>query len=830
MAGIFRRVTSATTFTSPSSTAGSSRFNGSAQPIPCPVEGHAAFGATRGLQLSARSIEIKVDGFISHARLVQKFRSTDDSRNTDASCSFQLPPEAAVIFFKLEIGDDDALEGESRPTKRARKQYNQAVRSNTLAARLEERKPGIFQTLLGRIRPGVRVSMEIRFVERLPSNPSGELTIKYPPFSPSTWSSSREDTQTLLNIEIHQEDTILSISSPRHEKLLSVKAGVRDGPIEVDSFAALRQQAPVSTSEPNKQTVNLSLTQAELEHDLELTIKNSNTTRKTAALLSAPDEESGLAVLAITIRPRDLFKGKQETEWSVGVELDGLWEGCSDDLRQINLTKIPHCDTSVSRSTCRFVRSPKVLPTISHRQIYSVFYLLDFKGSPEDSMGSVHITATPVGERCAAATEVLTVKRNHATDRTLEQLCVSSILRDVYSTMKSREHHHSYLGRQSLDLSHLDTSAKRLSRLYNICNHWSSKIATESTNFHENDADTDSNGPLSENEFSRLSLPTSLPYSAKPAGHGLPQTRQIEHNEVQATKGPSRKRSAELAFQRTYDRPGNGEAIGLRGDPRLPPRTITAERPSDRLKEYFLPGDGIAARVIMADICLYLGNDAKVRPGTKENRNDSRPIQGYIITAHNELTRAMVDDLRVRSICLARWTQETDSTPLHSDPTNAVPDCIPHSRSHERQEDEWPVSSPGGLPGNVTDPAPYYLGGMCVVAPQSHTYGHTDHFSDAMIRPNFMRDEYARARMEQSQAPIYDKRIGNATGHVDEARQLRLHTDASYSAKGIDTRQEYCRDFMGSRSNPGPRQWLVGGIPPRMRTAHGSWMPPLVQC
>lgn len=777
---------------------------------------------------------MKVDGFISHARLVQEFRSTDDSRNTDASYTFQLPPEAAVTFFKLEIGDDDALEGESRPTKRARKQYSQAVRSKRLAARLEERKPGIFQALLGRIRPGVRVSMEVRFVDRLPYNPSGELIIKYPPFSPSTWSSSREDIRTSFNIGIHQEDTILTISSPRHEKLLSVKAGVRDEPMEVDSFAGLQHKAPVSTFEPNKQTVNLSLTQCELDNDFELIIKTSNATRKTAALLSATDQESGLAVLAITIRPCDLFpsdrfEGKQDTEWAVGVELDGSWECCSDDLREMNLTKDPHYDTSVSPRTCKFVRSPKVLPTISYLQIYSVFYLLDFKGSPECTLGSVRITAAPVGERCAAATKVEAVKRNHITDRTLEQLCVRAIFRDVYSTMNSREHHHSHLGRQTLNLSHLDTSAKRLSRLYNICNHWISKVATESTNFHDSDADTDSNGPLSENEFSRLSLPTCLPYSGKPAPHGLPQTHQIEDDAVQATKGPSRKRSAELAFQTSHDLPGSSEATGLGEGSRLPPRIIPSERPSDQLKEYFLPGDGIAARVITADICFYLGNDAKVRPGTKENSNDGHPIQGYIITAHNELTPPMVDDLKADSIRLARWTKVTDSTPLNSDPTNLVLDPVPHNGSHGRQEVERPTSRVDAS-NKAPEPGRYYLGGMCVVAPQSHTYGRTDHFSDAMVRPKFTRDEYLRARMEQSQAPFYTKRIGNATGHVDEQRQMGPHTDASQPAKEMHIRPKYCRGLIESRRSPGAWQWSIGGIPPRMRTAHGSWMPPFVRC
>lgn len=37
-----------------------------------------------------------------------------------------------------------------------------------------------------------------------------------------------------------------------------------------------------------------------------------------------------------------------------------------------------------------------------------------------------------------------------------------------------------------------------------------------------------------------------------------------------------------------------------------------------RMHEYFLPGDGISREAISANICCHLGNDALVRPGTRQ--------------------------------------------------------------------------------------------------------------------------------------------------------------------------------------------------------------------
>lgn len=67
---------------------------------------------------------------------------------------------------------------------------------------------------------------------------------------------------------------------------------------------------------------------------------------------------------------------------------------------------------------------------------------------------------------------------------------------------------------------------------------------------------------------------------------------------------------------------------------------------------YFVPRDGIEREVITTDICLYLGNDALVRPTSYTDPVTSQLVLGYHITAHRNLTTAMIRKLKYDS---AKW-------------------------------------------------------------------------------------------------------------------------------------------------------------------------------
>ncbi|KAG6357455.1 hypothetical protein INS49_013332 [Diaporthe citri] len=118
-------------------------------------------------------IDMQIKDFIAHTRTAQKFRSIEQSRDTDSYCYFRLPIEAAVTSFKLETGDNYAIEDETRPSKQARKLYNKAMRSKTPAAILKEVELGIYQANLGRIPPDVQVTIVVKYAERIASNARG---------------------------------------------------------------------------------------------------------------------------------------------------------------------------------------------------------------------------------------------------------------------------------------------------------------------------------------------------------------------------------------------------------------------------------------------------------------------------------------------------------------------------------------------------------------------------------------------------------------------------------------------------------------------------------
>ncbi|KAJ8129561.1 hypothetical protein O1611_g4070 [Lasiodiplodia mahajangana] len=86
------------------------------------------------------------------------------------------------------------------------------------------------------------------------------------------------------------------------------------------------------------------------------------------------------------------------------------------------------------------------------------------------------------------------------------------------------------------------------------------------------------------------------------------------------------------------------------GNNTLPTRAVEY-----RTNEYFVPRDGIDREVITADIEIYLGPGATVRPGNYENPETGQLIQGYFIDAYRNLTTEMIKSLKEDS---AHWDQE----------------------------------------------------------------------------------------------------------------------------------------------------------------------------
>lgn len=831
MAATMRRLASAMLLTSTPSPADGSQRSGRSRPAPFPghAEREAGLGDARCLQLSTMFIDMQIKEFITHTRTVQKFRSIEQSRDLESYYYFRLPIEAAVTSFKLEIGDNHAIEDETRPTKQARKLYNKAVHNKTPAAILEEVEPGIYQANLGRIPPDVQVTIVVKYAQRVASNARGELIINCPAVSSSIRSSCSEDTRIALNIEIIQEDLIRTISSPTHQKLLSIKAGVVDAAREVETFTSFQCRTPAySLQEPNQATVSLSGSHTVLEKAFQLVIKTSNEARITGASLSATNK-FGHAVLIVIIRPCDLFNGEQDTEWSVDFELNHPWKCCSSDLSEMNLTRIPHHGANLSPSTYKFVQSPKIIPKISHLQRYSVFFLLDLKGSTEYSLDSVRISALPTNGGHPVRTVTLDVNRTHKADSTLQQLCVSSVLRNLHDPMISQDHLQLYSEGRSFGLSSLVTSAERLGQMYSVCSRWTSKVTADS--IFDSDDDTDFNGPrLYEDELSRLTLPTHLCPSDEPATVWMPQ--------------PDKPRISELARQMELLRCPVSQHVSIQFASREGTHPMKRTKPSreaeatnaplNRLNQYFVPRDGIDREVLAVDIIRYLGNDALVRPGTFRNNEDGRVIQGYFITAYRNLTSEMIADLKADS---ARWEQErrnnNSGTSQHDARTG---------KDYATYRQNTAAPSSYTTPATVAGPSMGFVGQHRCMHPQAS-------YPDGGMAATPYPPEYAPAYSPAygAYAPAYpnasndrsycsigaylgrnegwgspERRSGAARRQStstaphrqdsDEAQRIWPQIVATRSVDGVYALSADLRDRIAANFNPGTWEWLVARI------------------
>lgn len=88
-----------------------------------------------------------------------------------------------------------------------------------------------------------------------------------------------------------------------------------------------------------------------------------------------------------------------------------------------------------------------------------------------------------------------------------------------------------------------------------------------------------------------------------------------------------------------------------------------------RQNEFFIPGDGIDGGVLAEELPLYLGNDASQRPGTCNDKETGRLVQGYFITAYRALTTAMLVDIKADSARRQQGRAQFQRATNHTDCT-----------------------------------------------------------------------------------------------------------------------------------------------------------------
>ena len=106
-----------------------------------------------------------VSGFISRVKVTQTFRNPTKEK-IEAVYVFPLPHKAAVDDMTMVLGDRRIV-GIIKRRDDARRIYEQALSAGQTAALLEQERPNIFTQSVGNIEPGMKVNIEISYVDVL---------------------------------------------------------------------------------------------------------------------------------------------------------------------------------------------------------------------------------------------------------------------------------------------------------------------------------------------------------------------------------------------------------------------------------------------------------------------------------------------------------------------------------------------------------------------------------------------------------------------------------------------------------------------------------------
>lgn len=149
--------------------------------LPTPDLEAAGLGAMRTerglLPLESVDLLATIDGLTAHLNLTQTFANVHDAF-LEATYIFPLPERAAVLRFRLQVGDR-ITEGELKERGQARREYREAIEQGHQAAITEEERPGTFTMRVGNIPPGERATVHLTLAQPLPCV-EGEATFQFP--------------------------------------------------------------------------------------------------------------------------------------------------------------------------------------------------------------------------------------------------------------------------------------------------------------------------------------------------------------------------------------------------------------------------------------------------------------------------------------------------------------------------------------------------------------------------------------------------------------------------------------------------------------------------
>ena len=125
----------------------------------------------------ASEADYQVNGILARARITQHFMNPY-AEWQEGIYVFPLPETAAVDTLVMRIGDR-IIEGQIKPRKQARIEYDEASAAGQQAALVDQERPNIFTASVANIAPGASISIEIEYQHKVDVY-AGEYSLRLP--------------------------------------------------------------------------------------------------------------------------------------------------------------------------------------------------------------------------------------------------------------------------------------------------------------------------------------------------------------------------------------------------------------------------------------------------------------------------------------------------------------------------------------------------------------------------------------------------------------------------------------------------------------------------
>jgi Ca-activated chloride channel family protein len=178
------------------------------RPISVPP-GHYPFAP---LEVSSHHVDVKIDGQVAVTSIDQEFYNPNDAR-LEGTYMFPVPKGAHIDKFSMEIGGK-MMDAELLPADKARRIYEDIVRSMRDPALLEYAGRDLFKVRIFPIEPHSRKPIKISYTELLRSD-TGAITYLYP-LSTEKF-SARPIKDLSVKVEVKTAQPLASLYSPSHK-------------------------------------------------------------------------------------------------------------------------------------------------------------------------------------------------------------------------------------------------------------------------------------------------------------------------------------------------------------------------------------------------------------------------------------------------------------------------------------------------------------------------------------------------------------------------------------------------------------------------------------